>query len=172
MRKIGLSIAEIILMVTASSILWIVGRSSLSSTFANTEAHTFHDSQILYQSPFYFCNKREGLDYLFIRSELGNVPAIVFKPEDGEGSISPETCVKLVERLNGLMKTKGVRFLTWWDTSDGNYEVKISESEGYAIVSNKHYLFTLESKNNPGDVVNSLRGIASTYGGDAVIIFE
>ncbi|MGK7873932.1 MAG: COP23 domain-containing protein [Xenococcaceae cyanobacterium] len=176
MNKISLAIVKVTFMVAASCGFWThVNNFSLASDTSNSltsdseSAQKFHDSEVIYQSPLYFCDEYEGASSLFIRSDLGNVPVIVFELEDNEKE-SSDRCMDVAVRLCKLMETKGVRFLTWWDKLDGNYEVKISESEGYAIDSDKHYLFTLKSQNNPGEVMKSLRGIASTYGGEPISV--
>lgn len=170
MAKTGATVAFAKATATVISTSWIF-INSFSSTLSSREIYELHDSEVLYQSPVYFCDEHEGLTSLFIRTEIGNVPIIGFRLDEKVVN-SSAYCLSVVKRLNNLMKTKGVRFLTWWDTPDGNYEVKISESEGYAIIHDKYYLFTLTAKNNPGQVIDSLRGIASTYGGEKIVVFE
>lgn len=100
------------------------------------------------------------------RSDLGNIPIIIFKTPSPDLVEPLERCKNVANRLNDFHKTKNIGYLAWKPVSSVSSEraIYISKYEGDAYRKNKYLglLLILNSDTQPHIIMQALEGITSS----------
>ena len=133
--------------------------------------------RILRQGDLFFCAdtvkdssvKVDSISTLFARSDLGNVPIIIF--ETKIGGITPAIrCKEIANRFKSLSKRNEFTYLTWkrkyFEKGKSTRVITLSKYEGDAFKDMDYFqLFTLKPSDRPHEAIATLKGILSSSGG-------
>ncbi|NEQ39920.1 MAG: hypothetical protein F6K40_28220 [Okeania sp. SIO3I5] len=150
----------------------------LSGSNAGKAREVSRDREILEQGIPYFCDDQHQIDNesdikntvyptVVARSDLGNIPIIIFKTSSPDKKTKPsERCKNVANRLNNFHKTKNIGYLAWKPVSPESSEraIYISKYEGDAYRNNKYLglLLILNSDTPPHRIMQTLEGITSS----------
>lgn len=123
-------------------------------------------NEILDQDTSFYCDDKVAKHPTIIaRSDLGNIPVIIFKASVGKWT-APKRCHEVANRLMKFHDKKKLAYLTWERQPGGGRVINIAKHEGDLFRSAEfvELLFMLKQDDQVHEILESLEGILSSYG--------